>query len=754
MISTSGTDGVLRFFSITGSTESSVTQIGVINNVIPKLSGSNYLASSQVAWHPSGSHFAVPTIDNSIAIFSREGFKEIYRIEINRDEYSDILEAIPNNPPPAYDSNNKHFFAISALKWSPNGDYIAIGTADGYTLIWSSDSKKVVRAIRQSAVVTSVDWNNKKNAFSFITNDGGCYIYKRFLALGPRFKTLPHEGLSSFYVRSQDKEDIESLKPTSISSKSNRNPESKLSKLFDTEASMNDEDEEEPKEVDDEDPEKVNDFNLDDDDWMEDDGGEYSKELAKEMRQETYKRKLEDGTKDDVGNDIEKVEPDYPSKRMAIPSELINSYISSYKSAYTPFQQGSTRWNNNRRYMTINIIGYIWSVHESYQNTITVSFFDRGAHRDYHFKDTTGYDLASLTKEAALFARSGRDKSPFVTDYDDPETYTIPKIFFRFHTGSKDNWEYSFSRELHGTISNISLSETKLQVYTSTGYVFTFTIGGSLERVTRSAHGKVITCASWDDYFLVVKNCEDNREGGLTYSIENGKNFEMIQKHDSLDVCPDSRLISVFFSELGDPCFYDSLGTLHLLMSWRIMFQATWVPVLDTRAPTSSHLEQYELYNLHGDRETKESILKSRRRFWPLGLNEDNKFLCLNLYRDLKEPELPLPNLEEFDLFIPVSTETEHEQKYLLQSVQFELMKDREAEEDDLEDCRLEMDKLLIRQLHTACAARKAEKAMALARLIHYEKSLSIASQIAIKNNLTSLAEGINKLQELKLESA
>ncbi|GME99658.1 unnamed protein product [Ambrosiozyma monospora] len=73
-----------------------------------------------------------------------------------------------------------------------------------------------------------------------------------------------------------------------------------------------------------------------------------------------------------------------------------------------PFSVGSTPWNSNRRYLTITPIGYSWSVEQGGYNTITVSFFDRSLHREYHFRDSAQMELASMNEDGIFLASSAQ----------------------------------------------------------------------------------------------------------------------------------------------------------------------------------------------------------------------------------------------------------------------------------------------------------------------------------------------------------
>jgi chromosome transmission fidelity protein 4 len=46
----------------------------------------------------------------------------------------------------------------------------------------------------------------------------------------------------------------------------------------------------------------------------------------------------------------------------------------------------------------LNLTGAVWTVDQETHNTVTVEFYDRELHRDFHFTDPFLYDRACLSK--------------------------------------------------------------------------------------------------------------------------------------------------------------------------------------------------------------------------------------------------------------------------------------------------------------------------------------------------------------------
>ena len=46
----------------------------------------------------------------------------------------------------------------------------------------------------------------------------------------------------------------------------------------------------------------------------------------------------------------------------------------------------------------LNLTGCVWTVDQETHNTVTVEFYDRELHRDFHFTDPYLYDRACLSR--------------------------------------------------------------------------------------------------------------------------------------------------------------------------------------------------------------------------------------------------------------------------------------------------------------------------------------------------------------------
>lgn len=121
----------------------------------------------------------------------------------------------------------------------------------------------------------------------------------------------------------------------------------------------------------------------------------------------------------------------------------------------------------------------------------------------------------------------------------------------------------------------------------------------------------------------------------LLYTIENVKRDEICQSEDIVALSEGAELQSVFFSDQGDPCIYDTTGTLLVLQHWRTPSQARWVPLLDTKLLT------------------RLASGRKEETYWPVAVAND-RFHCIILKGGDKYPYFPRPLLTDFEFQIPI----------------------------------------------------------------------------------------------------
>lgn len=414
---------------------------------------------------------------------------------------------------------------------------------------------------------------------------------------------------------------------------------------------------------------------------------------------------------------------------------------------HQPFQPGSTPWRGNRRYLCLNLTGFIWTVDQDTHHTITVEFYDRATHRDFHFTDPFLYDKACLGEHGAAFACAS-------------STQHGSLIYFRPHETWTTRTDWRTTLPAGEEVTSLSLSSSCVVVTTSKGYVRVYTLYGVPFRVYRQKSCPAVACASWRDYVLTIGNGPVGSDGStkLLYTIENVKRDEVCQSEDTVPLPVGAQLQSVFWSDRGDPCIFDSEGVLLTCLHWRTPGQAKWVPLLDTTAMD------------------RLATGRKEETYWPVAVAMD-KFHCIILKGGEKSPYFPRPLLSDFDFRIPVSSahhddaededEEENEAEKLEESfVRGSLLLDlqddlvantnaTQAQKMEVSQRELEVDKVLLQLLAAECreGEERGMKALEIVSLLKDRsgRMLEAAGKIASRFGRDVLNEKIAALAERRL---
>lgn len=393
---------------------------------------------------------------------------------------------------------NGHLGDITALAWSPNGAMLATAGRDGKVLVWETKTQGVIERYHFNDVI-DLSWHPKKNILSFTTSEGEVYIYPEFIPEqfspllllpiqpSPYYHDPLAEGGNARRAGSADRQ---------LPARPRRDS---LASLED--AVLDD----------------LDDYGVDgdlDDFVVDDDGAGYTS-----------------GRKRPAENDGEPA-----SKRRHLAQPQI----------HLPFQPGATPWRGNRKYLCLNLTGVVWTVDQDAHHTVTVEFYDRGLHRDFHFTDNFLYDKACLNEKGALFSCPPREDAgtPAYVFYRPHETWT-----------SRADWRTELPKG--EAVVAMSLSDSFVTVVTTAGYVRVFTLFGIPYRVSRPKSIPAVTCASWKDYVLTMGNGGVGADGQtrLLYTIENVKRDEVCQSEDTVALPEGATVTSVFFSDRGVSSF-------------------------------------------------------------------------------------------------------------------------------------------------------------------------------------------------------
>jgi chromosome transmission fidelity protein 4 len=392
--------------------------------------------------------------------------------------------------------SNGHMGDITALAWSPNGAMLASAGKDRKILIWETKTQKVI-ASYDYANVMDLAWHPTKNLLSFTNTDGEVFIFNDFVPaehahlvkLGPQPAPFIHDPLSEISANAR--------RPVTnghkdVPHRARRGTPDSLDDILGSDI-MGDED----------------DFVVDDD------GAGYALGL-------NGNGKRPNGDIAPYGGAAKRLAPTWEPQY------------------HHSFQPGSTPWRGDRKYLCLNLIGFVWTVDQDTHYTVTVEFYDHEFYRDFHFTDTFLYDKACLNESGTLFSSKANDMNPATIFYRPHETWT-----------TRVDWRTQLPKG--EDVTAISLSESFITVTTSANYVRIYTLFGIPYRVCRQKSSPTVTCASWRDYVLTLGNGPVGADGNtkLLYTIQNIKRDEICQSEDIVALPDGETVKSVFFSDNG-----------------------------------------------------------------------------------------------------------------------------------------------------------------------------------------------------------
>lgn len=636
--------------------------------------------SVKVAWCPDGRGFAAPMPTRDIAVVDRESW-------VHQRSFT-----------------GTHAGEITDLVWSPNGAFLLSAGMDGKIVVWECIDLSVVASYNYKNVCSLV-WHPSENTISFATNEGRIYtlpgVVPSDLAGRLKLSTRPAPFINDRAAAAETATEIlrtgQRRPGGSGGGNERRQSPGLLNELLGPES--------EPEEG---------------EDWIvDDDGAGYTEEGCG-----LGKRRLGEITVPDA-------------KRRAFSTSVIGWSPSIHES----FQPSATPWRGKRRYLCLNMVGFIWTVDQDTHNTITIEFHDRESYRDIHFTDQLLHDKACLSEHGALFScQANGNNHPAMLYYRPHETWT-----------NRSDWRTALPPG--EDVSCIALSENYIVACTTAGYVRVYTLFGVPVRLYRHKNAPIVTCTSHRDYVLIVGNGAVGVDGKpqLIYSLENIKRDETLQNNDVVALPPGGELRSTFFSDNGDPVIYDSDGVLLVLSHWRDPSQTQWTPLLDTRT----------LDRLAGG--------GKEESYWPVAVAQD-KFHCIILKGGEKYPYFPRPLFSEFDFKIPLgiakppsTTNAEIspspdglEENFVRHSVLLSLQEDSAAAMTDLgaeehlniTNCENNVDRALLQLLMLACKDDdQGAKALEICGLFRQRRTLDMAIKVAIKYGRGVLVDKIERLK-------
>lgn len=393
---------------------------------------------------------------------------------------------------------NGHEGDITAVAWSPNGALLATAGKDKKIIIWQTRDQSIIARYEYPDVM-DIAWHPTNNLLSFTTTLGEVYICPDFIS--DQFALLiklPRQPAP--FIHDPLAEVSANARRTLANGQKPYAPAARTDLTDDLDSLLDDG------------------FGDEDDGFVvDDDGAGYAV-----------------GSKRPATDDLMGL---HPSKRATV---LRPHY-------HEPFQPGSTPWRGNRKYLCLNLIGFVWTVDQDTHNTVTVEFYDHEFHRDFHFTDTFLYDKACLNENGTLFSSPPKQ--------DNTED-TPASIFYRPHETwtQRNDWRTELPKG--EAVLAMSLGDSFITVTTSADYVRVYTLFGLPYRVYRPKITPMVSCAGWRDYVLTIGNgpCGADGRTKLLYSIENVKRDEICQNADLVALPEGATVKSVFFSDDGVSC--------------------------------------------------------------------------------------------------------------------------------------------------------------------------------------------------------
>ncbi|CCF55963.1 hypothetical protein KAFR_0A05280 [Kazachstania africana CBS 2517] len=703
--------------------------------------------STRAAWHPNGLYFALPCKDSTIKIFT-----------IN--DYS-LIKTVSN-----LSHLNSKFIDLQFD--TVHGNYLAAIDLENKLTVWNWQTSQIHYTHQFKQKITNIIWkaNASKNDMDIILGTwSGAVLTVQSVAESLNL-TEPLASRESSSLKPKSKNglfvDSDSELENALESRSGENHVNDMAEESNGEENENDNDAADSGTLfsDVNENESKRKYHFDDEeDFIDDDDGAGYVTNAKKLNNATYN--------------------DKHSYRRNNAVNFVQDRSSHFH--YRPISPGATPFGStDRRYLTMNTIGYVSTVRNSEQNSITVSFFDIGKFSEYHFEDVFGYDVCYLNEIGTLFAQS-----------------KTGQLQYRPHDSTHSNWTKLIPLSKDERITSIAATPKLIIVGTSLGYVRIFNefaVPLAIEKmspiVALTAHEYKIFSVHFSQFHGVSYSLFEQtpsaskyyqRECSLpislpSFSLNIDEEFDTnFEKFNPMGIR------SLFFSIYGDPCIFGADGVLLVLNKWRSSLQSRWVPVLDS---------SMEIWKMAGGKENNDVHV------WPLGLSYDT-LNCILVKGKHIWPEFPLPLPSEMEIRIPILVKAqllqEHKERLQKEEDAFHDESDEEQkvekeivvpvnmaaeeellrskilstlltdtlendgelygnEQDILASLNGAYDKSLLRLFAVACSEQNAARALSLARELKQDKALTAAAKISERAEMMALMKKVNDIREARFE--
>ncbi|EGV63870.1 hypothetical protein CANTEDRAFT_130247 [Yamadazyma tenuis ATCC 10573] len=430
--------------------------------------------------------------------------------------------------------------------------------------------------------------------------------------------------------------------------------------------------------------------------------------------------------------------------KITISQSAVEGDLLPYSPGSTPFSRSA---NVERRYLTMNSIGYVWVVKtdetEGSQQSITVSFFDRSVNKDYHFNDYHKFDLCGINRHGVLLGHS---------NYQSSKSYG--SLYYRSHESDQESWDKKIPLHTGEYLTSISITDNEdsiVVVGTSLGYLRFYNQQGLCVNIIKVNPIVSVIASSINSIFLVSRLSVNL----YSFSIINCYDYKFIQQDAILPLKSDwkSPLIKgIFFNEYNDPCLVPGNDdTLMILSSWREPSNSKWIPILNCAQEVTDN----------------NNASKKNWKCWPLGLFGD-KLNCILSKNNDQYPGFPLAMPIELSIKMPINhidtsqseqqEDEDYEENYVkakaMGIITNDSLTDQDYQEfnDEISDKLAYysnlFDKSLLKLFADTCKQGNLPKSYSIAKLMKNDKALIAASKICQRFEFNNLAVKIGKLRD------
>ncbi|KAI9017336.1 WD40-repeat-containing domain protein [Gaertneriomyces semiglobifer] len=340
----------------------------VLRGIIP-ISDIESREYCRMAWHPSGSHFAVPGKLGDVAMIENGTWRHMYGVkEPNRSD------------------------CITSVSWSSCGLYLASVNMNGRVNIWKPSQSRTEPLLsdQYKATITGLAWHPKQRDLCIVDGLGRMVYWENVIPAAEvdsmRIEELFDEqaAVASDEADADEQPELKAEKPTRGKPAMITDLERYNAELL---ADLDDDDE------------------APDDFVVDDDGAGYAAPLDRPGHLRRYQ---EEGRKR-IGDELSR---HYGSRRYELGGLDVQS----------SFQPGATPMDGDRAYLAFNMVGVIYTIDAHTHHNVNVEFHDR-SQRPVHFTDYHKYRLACLGESGACFASESTTGNPSTLYYKPFDTW-------------------------------------------------------------------------------------------------------------------------------------------------------------------------------------------------------------------------------------------------------------------------------------------------------------------------------------------